>query len=60
MHPELLVCASCCILCPSRSVCPRPAWFPAVGSVKARKAEAIMGETDVKKKVLEDLLKRLG
>ena len=55
LHPERMVCPYCCIACPERSSCPRPAWFPGLrGAVPARGPSGREGE-----KALEELLKRL-
>ncbi|MEB3786992.1 MAG: hypothetical protein GSR75_02665 [Desulfurococcales archaeon] len=28
LKPGLMVCPSCCLSCPLRDKCPKPAWFP--------------------------------
>ncbi len=33
LHPELQVCAFCCVFCPERNVCPNPVWYPEIGRI---------------------------
>ncbi len=55
LNPELRVCPRCCLACPKREVCPRPAWFPTI-QVQARRR---VSPSD-KERLLEELLSRLG
>ncbi len=57
MEPALMVCASCCVICPRRSTCPRPVWLRELGVVKPVEARA---EPSEREKILEELLSRLG
>ncbi len=56
LHPERSVCPYCCIACPERGACPRPAWYP-----NLRLAERSVGreEGGEARKALEELLRRL-
>ncbi len=56
LHPDVMVCAYCCLSCPERRGCPRPAWMREMEE-RAREAEARRAEA---RKVLESLLERLG
>jgi len=55
LHPEDMVCVYCCLACPERRGCPRPAWLRELKPV-----EAAGGGGAEAKKVLESLLERLG
>ncbi len=55
LHPERSVCPYCCLACPERNQCPRPAWFPSLRGVVPRAAET----KEEAKKALEELLRKL-
>ncbi len=55
LHPERSVCPYCCIACPERSVCERPAWYPSIKAAVPRRGH----EAGKAQEVLEELLRRL-
>ena len=57
MDNSLMVCASCCVVCPKRSVCPRPVWLRDLGVAQVAERGA---EPSKREKILEELLSRLG
>jgi hypothetical protein len=57
LHPERNVCPYCCLSCPERHLCPRPAWFPHLRKVVA--AKPMRRPREEAKRALEDLLKKL-
>jgi hypothetical protein len=57
LHPERNVCPYCCLSCPERQLCPKPAWFPNLKIVApVRHARRAREEA---RKALEDLLRKL-
>jgi len=54
LDPGLKVCPRCCLACPKRDECPRPAWFPEAHP--STRGEAV----EDREKLLEELLSRLG
>ncbi len=67
LHPELSICAHCCLMCPERSICPNPAWFPEL-KLEAVKLHVERRPTtpaaslsrEEKRRKLEELLKKLS
>ncbi len=55
LHPERSVCPYCCLACPERGHCPRPAWFPSLRGAVPRRIEP----REEAKKALEELLRKL-
>ncbi|AEM39755.1 hypothetical protein Pyrfu_1902 [Pyrolobus fumarii 1A] len=39
LHPELNVCAQCCVMCPERSICPNPVWYAELGEAPSLQEE---------------------
>ncbi|WP_048061534.1 hypothetical protein [Hyperthermus butylicus] len=57
LHPERIICPYCCLACPERSICPRPAWFPTLRHVQpAAKPQPKLEEA---RRALEELLRKL-
>jgi hypothetical protein len=54
LHPELNVCIYCCLSCPERSRCPKPAWELKI--VKLAKPSLSLEE---KKKIMGELFSKL-
>ncbi|ADV65484.1 hypothetical protein Desmu_1187 [Desulfurococcus mucosus DSM 2162] len=53
LFPDLMVDAKCCLLCPKRGVCPKPAWrFEGL-------VERGVVSPDERRKLLVELLERL-
>ena len=59
LHPERSVCPYCCIACPERPICPKPAWYPQLRVSEARPERRPPPRGGEARKALEDLLRRL-
>ncbi len=59
LHPERSVCPYCCLACPERPQCPRPAWFPSLRRSASRRTMGVAETKSEAKKALEELLRKL-
>jgi len=57
LHVNHNVCPLCCIICPERGHCSKPAWYP---QVKAPRRPVKKVEEEKIKAVMKDLLERFG
>ncbi|MCY0868743.1 MAG: hypothetical protein OWQ48_05915 [Desulfurococcus sp.] len=57
LFPDMSVDAKCCLSCPKRSVCPRPAWSFRIPAAR-RHSEESESSSQSRKKLL-DLLERI-
>ncbi|RLG71881.1 MAG: hypothetical protein DRO23_11325 [Thermoprotei archaeon] len=62
LHPEISVCAYCCLFCGERNQCAKPTWYSAVKPVTREEKERREKKAAEEKiqKVLEELLGKLG
>ncbi len=56
LHPPINVCFICCLLCPERGMCSKPAWIPKITKLVKEKPPRVKKEVEA---VLQDLLKKL-
>jgi hypothetical protein len=59
MNPELMVCIHCCLACPLRRICPKPAWeLREAVRLKPKAIEKPISKGE-KAKFFEELLSKL-